>query len=134
MKAIALLRRYASAVWLLTVALVVLGLVSAWEMPSSIYPEVEFPRIVFKGNAVKWNGDAPALIEGQLTMLGVTRPIALNVERWKCQPDPRTAGKRYMCGGNATSSFKRSEFGMKFGIPAVGDEVQLWLSVEAFRD
>jgi polyisoprenoid-binding protein YceI len=95
---------------------------------------VEFPRIAFKGNAVKWNGDAPALIEGQLTMLGVSRPIALNVERWKCQPDPRTAGKRYMCGGNATTSFKRSDFGMKFGIPAIGDEVHLWLSVEAFRD
>src|SRR5437879_2495036 len=95
---------------------------------------VEFPRIAFKGNAVKWNGDAPALIEGQLTMLGVTRPVALSVERWKCQPDPRTAGKRYMCGGNATGSFKRSDFGMKFGIPAVGDEVHLWLSVEAFRD
>ena len=95
---------------------------------------VEFPRIAFKGNAVKWNGDAPALIEGQLTMLGVTRPLALSVERWKCQPDPRTAGKRYMCGGNATGSFKRSDFGMKFGIPAVGDEVHLWLSVEAFRD
>ena len=95
---------------------------------------VEFPRISFKGNAVKWNGDAPALIEGQLTMLGVTKPLALSVERWKCQPDPRTAGKRYMCGGNATSSFKRSDFGMKFGIPNVGDEVRLWLSVEAFRD
>ena len=95
---------------------------------------VEFPRITFRGDAAKWNGDAPALIEGQLTMLGVSRPVALNVERWKCQPDPRTAGKRYMCGGNATTSFKRSEFGMKFGIPNIGDEVHLWLSVEAFRD
>jgi polyisoprenoid-binding protein YceI len=95
---------------------------------------VEYPRITFKGSAVKWNGDSPAQIDGQLTILGVTRPISLAVERWKCQPDPRTAGKRYMCGGNAISSFKRSEFGMKFGIPAVGDEAKLWLSVEAFRD
>ena len=39
-----------------------------------------------------------------------------------------------MCGGNATGTFNRSDFGMKFGIPAVSDEVKLWLSVEAFRD
>ena len=95
---------------------------------------VEFPRITYKGAASKWNGDAPAQIDGELTMLGVTKPVSLTIERWKCQPDPRTAGKRYMCGGNAHGSFKRSDFGMKFGIPAVGDEAQLWLSVEAFRD
>ena len=95
---------------------------------------VEFPRITYKGSAVKWNGDAPAAVEGQLTMLGVTKPVALTVERWRCQPDPRTGGKRYMCGGNAQGTFKRSDFGMKFGIPGVSDEVSLWLSVEAFRD
>jgi polyisoprenoid-binding protein YceI len=95
---------------------------------------VEFPRIIYKGSAVKWSGDAPTEIDGQLTMVGVTKPVILAIERWKCQPDPRTAGKRYMCGGNAHGTFKRSDFGMKFGIPAVGDEVTLWLSVEAFRD
>jgi polyisoprenoid-binding protein YceI len=95
---------------------------------------VEFQKITYKGSAVKWNGEAPAQIDGQLTLLGVTKPVNLTVERWKCQPDPRTGGKRYMCGGNATGTFNRSDFGMKFGIPAVGDEVKLWLSVEAFRD
>src|SRR5947207_3356521 len=42
----ALLRRRASVVWLATLALVVLGVASAAKLPSSIYPEVEFPRIV----------------------------------------------------------------------------------------
>jgi polyisoprenoid-binding protein YceI len=94
----------------------------------------EFPRMAFKGTAVKWTGDAPGAIEGQLTMLGVTKPVTLTVEKWRCGPDPRTQGKRYMCGGNATGSIKRSDFGMKFGIPNVSDEIKLSMGIEAFRD
>jgi polyisoprenoid-binding protein YceI len=94
----------------------------------------EFPRITFKGTAAKWTGDAPGAVEGQLTMLGVTKPVTLTVEKWKCGPDPRTQGKRYMCGGNATGAIKRSDFGMKFGIPNVGDEIKLVIGLEAIRD
>jgi polyisoprenoid-binding protein YceI len=93
----------------------------------------EFPTLTYRSTAVKFAGDNPDAIEGNLTLLGVTKPVALKVERWKCQPDPRTQGKRFMCGGNATGTFKRSDYGMKFGIPNVGDEVKLWIMVEAFR-
>ena len=94
----------------------------------------EFPSMSFLGNATKWNGDAPAVIDGKLTLLGVTKPLTLTVIHWKCGPDPRTQGKRHMCGGNFTSSFKRSDFGMTFLIPGVGDEVKLWVGMEAFRN
>jgi polyisoprenoid-binding protein YceI len=94
----------------------------------------EFPRITFKGAAAKWTGDAPGTVDGQLTMLGVTRPVTLTVEKWRCGPDPRTQGKRYMCGGNASGMIKRSDFGMKFGIPGVSDEVKLMIGLEAIRD
>ncbi len=94
----------------------------------------EFPRITFKGAAAKWTGDAPGAVDGQLTMLGVTRPVTLTVEKWRCGPDPRTQGKRYMCGGNASGMIKRSDFGMKFGIPGVSDEVKLMIGLEAIRD
>src|SRR2546421_279784 len=94
----------------------------------------EFPTMSYKGTATKWHGDAPATVEGQLTLLGVTRPVTLTVERWKCGPDPRTQGKRYFCGGNATGAFNRSDFGMKFIVGPVSDEVKLWISVEACRD
>jgi polyisoprenoid-binding protein YceI len=95
---------------------------------------VEFPRMTFKGAAVKWTGDGPGVIEGQVTLLGVTKPLNLTVDNWKCGPDPRTQGKRYMCGGNASGTVKRSDFGMKFGIPAVSDELKLYVMIEAFRD
>ena len=67
MKAIAFLRRYASAVWMATVVLIALGLGSAWVMPSGIYPEVEFPRIV----VVVKVGDAPP----DVFLTTVTRPL-----------------------------------------------------------
>ncbi|HXU42251.1 MAG TPA: YceI family protein [Burkholderiales bacterium] len=94
----------------------------------------EFPTMTFKSTRVVFKGDEPASIEGNLTMLGVTKPVTLNLERWKCGSDIRTQGKRYQCGGNATGSFKRSDFGMKFGLPtAIGDEVKLWMSFYGFK-
>jgi polyisoprenoid-binding protein YceI len=94
----------------------------------------EFPTMTFRASSIKFKGDDPEIIEGNLTLLGVTKPVALKVERWKCGPDPRTQGKRFQCGGNATGSFKRSDFGMKFGLPtAIGDEVKLWMSFYGFR-
>lgn len=93
----------------------------------------EFPTLTYRSTAVKFAGDNLDVIEGNLTLLGVTKPVALKLERWKCGPDPRTQGKRFMCGGNATGSFKRSDFGMKFSIPGVSDETKLWMSFYGFR-
>ena len=94
----------------------------------------EFPTMTFKSTKVVFKGDEPAAVEGNLTMLGVTKPVTLHLDRWKCGPDIRTQGKRYQCGGNATGSFKRSDFGMKFGLPtAIGDEVKLWMSFYGFK-
>ena len=96
----------------------------------------EFPTMTFKSTHVIFKGDEPATIEGTLTLLGVTKPVTMHLERWKCGPDSiRTQGKRYQCGGNASGSFKRSEFGMKYGLPnALGDDVKLWMSFYGFRE
>jgi polyisoprenoid-binding protein YceI len=94
----------------------------------------EFPAMTFQGKTTKWSGDAPAVIDGQLTLLGVTKPLTLTVIHWKCGPDPRTQGKRQMCGGNFTGSLRRSDFGMQFMTPGIGDEVKLWIGIEAFRN
>ena len=101
---------------------------------ADFFNAAEVPRMTFKGAAVRWTGEWPAAIEGQLTLLGVTKPVTLTVDNWKCGPDPRTQGKRYMCGGNASGTLKRSEFGMKFGIPNLSDEIRLMIGLEAFRD
>ncbi len=95
----------------------------------------EFPAMTFKSTKLNFSGENPTSVEGNLTLLGVTKPLTLTLERWKCGPDMRTQGKRYQCGGNATGSFKRSDFGMKYGLPVVvGDEVKLWMSFYGFKD
>ena len=93
---------------------------------------VEFQRITYKGSAVKWNGDAPAQIDGQLTLLGVTKPLTLTIARFKC--NPASGNNKEKCGGDATAKFKRSDFGMKTGIPSVGDEITLLVGFEGFKD
>ncbi|HSF21361.1 MAG TPA: YceI family protein [Burkholderiales bacterium] len=94
----------------------------------------EFPQMIFKGAATKWNGDIPAEVEGQLTLLGVTRPLKFTVDLFKCGPDPRVGGRREVCGGNGTGVLKRSDFGMKFGIPGTSDEIRLLLQFEAIKE
>jgi polyisoprenoid-binding protein YceI len=94
----------------------------------------EFPTMTYRATAVKFKGDDPDVIEGNLTLLGVTKPVQLKIERWKCGPDPRTQGKRFQCGGNITGAFRRSEYGMNIYLPtALGDEVKLWMSFYGFR-
>jgi len=92
----------------------------------------EFPRMTFKAADVKFNGDNPAEISGELTLLGVTRPLTLKVERWVCKDNP--FNKKPMCGGNASGALKRSDFGMKYALPAVSDEVRLTVGFEGYRD
>ena len=93
---------------------------------------VEFPRITFKSTNVKFSGDNPAEVEGQLTLLGTTKPLTFRIDRWVCKDHP--VYKKPSCGGNATAVFKRSEFGMKYAIPSISDEVRLTTLFLAVRE
>jgi polyisoprenoid-binding protein YceI len=99
---------------------------------ADFFNTAEFPRATFKSTGVKFAGDSPAEIAGTLTLLGVTKPVTLKVERWTCKDNPMS--KKPMCGGNASATIKRTDWGMKYGVPAIGDEVRLWISVEGYRD
>ncbi len=92
----------------------------------------EFPQMTFKAQDVKFDGDAPAEVSGSLTLLGVTRPLTLKIERWVCKDHPFR--KKPMCGGDASGTIKRTDYGMKYGVPAVGDEVRLYVGFEAYRE
>jgi polyisoprenoid-binding protein YceI len=92
----------------------------------------EFPRMTFKSTGVKFAGDNPAEVAGTLTLLGVAKPLTLKVERWVCKDNPMS--KKPMCGGNASATLKRTDWGMKYGVPAIGDEIRLWISVEGYKD
>ena len=99
---------------------------------ADFFNAAEFPRVTFKSTGVKFAGDNPSEVAGTLTLLGVSKPVTLKVERWVCKENPMS--KKPMCGGNATTTIKRSDWGMKYGVPAIGDEVRLWMSVEGYKD
>ncbi|QGZ40024.1 polyisoprenoid-binding protein YceI [Pseudoduganella flava] len=94
-----------------------------------IFNVEKFPTATYKGKSLKFNGDQLVSVDGELTMNGVTKPVELKVDRFKCIQDPRL--KREVCGANATAEFKRTDFGINFGIPNFAPEVKLAIQVEA---
>ena len=92
----------------------------------------KFPAMTFKSGKFNFDGDKVASIDGELTLLGVTKPVALNVDHFKCGPHPMM--KKPMCGANATTTIKRTDFGMKAFVPIVGDEIKITIQVEAISE
>ena len=90
------------------------------------------PTITFKADRLVFDGERPVSAEGSLTMLGVTKPVTLSINRFRCAPHP--LNKRETCGADVVATLKRSEFGMTKYIPSVGDDVRLLIAVEAFRE
>jgi len=79
--------------------------------------------MTFKSKDVRFNGDVPAAADGELTLLGVTRPLTLSISKVVCAQHPFF--KKEDCGAEITGILKRSDFGMNKYIPAVGDEVTI---------
>ena len=92
----------------------------------------EFPTMTYNANAFRFSGDNLVAVDGRLTLLGVTKPLTLAVDAWKCGPHPVT--KQEMCGGNASGQIKRSDYGMKFLQHVVGDEFKIFVEFEAYRE
>ena len=92
----------------------------------------KFPVITFKSSNFKFDGDKPATINGDLTIKGVTKPVTLAVTSFNCAPHPFT--KKEVCGANASTKIKRSEFNAGKNAPAVSDEVTLNIAVEAVKE
>lgn len=78
----------------------------------------------FVSNEVAVTGQR-ARVTGSFTLNGVTRPVTLNVAFYGAGKAPAQAGGKDNVGFRATGTIKRSEFGLGFGVPMVGDEVKL---------
>lgn len=92
----------------------------------------QFPTMTFKSTKVEKTGDKTANVTGDLTLLGVTKPVTLAVTQ-------NGMGKHPMknidaTGFSATAKIKRSDFGMTKGIPMVGDDVNIIIEVEAYGE
>lgn len=91
-----------------------------------------FPTMTFRSDKVRFDGERVTGAEGELTLLGVTRPFSVKFEGFQCKVNPYN--KKHLCGGMATGTLRRSEFGMKKALTTVADEVHLDMAVEAVKD
>jgi len=90
------------------------------------------PTITFKSTAVKFEGDKPVTVDGNLTIKGVTRPVTLTVTTFQAMPHPML--KKDAIGANAVTKIKRSDFNMGKYAPYVSDDVTLSIGVEAIKE
>ena len=92
----------------------------------------KFPSATFKSTKVRFEGDKPVAVEGDLTIKGVTKPVTLTLTSFILQPHPML--KKDAIGANATTKISRTEFGAGKYAPNVGDEVTIDLAVEAIKE
>jgi polyisoprenoid-binding protein YceI len=99
---------------------------------TDFFDTAKHPTITFKSNKVRFEGDKPVAVEGELTIKGVTKPVTLTVTSFHSMPHPML--KKDAIGANASAKVKRSEFNMGKNVPYVSDEVTLTIAVEAIKE
>lgn len=99
---------------------------------ADLFDVAKFPTAVYKGTLVNFRDGAPTQVQGQFTLHGVTHPLTLTINSFKCMPNPMT--KKEVCGADAAGSFQRSDYGMSFGDKyGFKMDVKLQIQVEAIR-
>jgi len=97
---------------------------------ADFFNSAQFPEITFKSTQVAPAGQANSLtVTGDLTVKGTTKPVTLNVTLNGAGEHPMA--KVPTVGFDATTSFKRSDFGLGAYAPVVSDEVKLTITTEA---
>jgi polyisoprenoid-binding protein YceI len=89
----------------------------------------KFPTATFTSTKITADGDARWKMAGDLTIHGVTRPVVFDVVVNKVGEHPMM--KVPTAGFDASTTVKRSDFGMAYAVPAVGDEVTIRITMEA---
>jgi polyisoprenoid-binding protein YceI len=97
------------------------------------FDTAKFPTATYKGK-LKFAGDKPKSVDGQITIRGITRPATLSINLFNCMPHPML--KKEVCGADAEGELNWSEYGMKMSQYGQGDagKVRLRIQVEAIKD
>jgi polyisoprenoid-binding protein YceI len=73
----------------------------------------KYPTAEYKGQFVEFANGAPKAISGNLTLHGVTKPVTLTINSFKCIEHPML--KKQVCGADASGTFNRADFGVNYG-------------------
>ncbi|MFZ5930187.1 MAG: YceI family protein [Pseudomonadota bacterium] len=94
----------------------------------------QFPVLTYKSTSVKLTGEKTAIVTGDLTMHGVTKSVPLDVTLVNVGPNPMDPTKtKIVAGFSARGTLKRSEFGMGYAAPLLGDDVEIIIEVDAIK-
>ncbi|WP_375196666.1 YceI family protein [Sphingobium sp.] len=100
-------------------------------MKPEFFDAAKFPKATFVSTGVKVQG-TEAEISGNLTIKGITKPVTLDAQFYGAGKAPAMMGGKENVGFVATTTVKRSDFNMGYGVPMVGDAVELKI-VAAFQ-
>jgi polyisoprenoid-binding protein YceI len=88
----------------------------------------KFPTATYKGTSMKFKGDVPTEVMGDLTLHGVTKQVTLTIQSFKCFTHPMM--KKEVCGTESTATFDRADFGIDYG-KAYGFSMKTVLHIQA---
>lgn len=97
-----------------------------------IFDVAKYPKVTYKSKTITYTGDVPSSIDGELTLHGVTKPVTLTINKFKCIQHPML--KKEVCGADASATFNRGDFGVTKGLPMFAPEVKLAIQVEAVKN
>jgi polyisoprenoid-binding protein YceI len=97
----------------------------------SFFDVARHPEIHYKSAQASLAEDKPSVVDGELTLLGVTRPVQLRVSNYRCTRKPFLVTLR--CGVDMSTTFRRSEFGMSAMTGFVSDDVTILIQAEAVQ-
>lgn len=92
----------------------------------------KYPTATYKGTLTGFKNGAPTKVEGQLTLHGVTHPVELSVNSFKCMPYPND--KKEHCGADLSGTINRADYGVSYGDKyGFKMETKLAIQVESVR-
>ncbi|MFA5940913.1 MAG: YceI family protein [Sinimarinibacterium sp.] len=86
-----------------------------------------YPTAAYKGT-IRFDGDTPAAIDGEISFRGITKPLRLAINSFNCVPHPLT--KKEVCGADAQGELNWSEWGMAYSEYGKGDAGRLTLRIQ----
>ena len=99
---------------------------------SAYFDVSTYPSARYVSKAVDKTGERSGVVHGELTLLGRTRPVDLQITFNRAGRDGYTL--HYIAGFSATASFRRSAFGMTRTQKDVGDDIAIRIEAEGVRD
>lgn len=86
---------------------------NTWARSDEFFDTAKYAQATYKGKLAGFVKGVPSKVVGELNFHGVTRPVELKINSFKCIPHPML--KRDLCGADALATFNREDFGLTAG-------------------